>query len=472
MNRLLRRISTSLIICILIVACTLVVIAEDETGIKVYNSERVTNDLNATYIEGEVPVADGQEIVVVHGILTVAKKTMPETGQPAQFRIKIPASELNKDGVTSFRVKATDGKNTVKESLPVRMEISYKAREEQTIKTGSEEYNLTLPGLKESIGAETSSGGDVYYSSSNPDVVDIDEEGNLVPIGKGEAEVSVKAIGSSKYDGTETSVDVKVEEIDAYSVTFHSSGDESDETVQQIVNTGDTTALDANSFDNGNHQFLGWATEEGGLVEYTDTASVKDLAAKGENTDLYAVWTGDGARAAVAWAIGIANDNSFSYGKKPQTSKVGCYFCGTNQRNKPKGYEKTYVCLTFVEAAYAHGAEDPELLAECQRGKKCISANDSNFSRYSCWQKVGLAKNLSINDLQPGDVICWYTSNGYSNGHVAIYAGNNQIVDAEGIKDCWGPNSIAVRGNAARQLRSAGRFHSKSYVMRYVGPNA
>ena len=472
MNRLLRRISTSLIICILIVACTLVVIAEDETGIKVYNSELVTNDLNATYIEGEVPVADGQDIVVVHGILTVAKKTMPETGQPAQFRIKIPASELNKDGVTSFRVKATDGKNTVKESLPVRMEISYKAREEQTIKTGSEEYKLTLPGLKESVDAEASAGSDVYYSSSNPDVVDVDEDGNLVPKGKGEAEVAVKTIGSSKYDGTEKSVEVKVDEIDAYSVTFHSSGEDGDETTQQIINLGDSEALNANEFENGDHQFLGWATEDGGLMEYSNTATVSDLAAKGENKDLYAIWSGDGINAAIAWAVNIANDNSFSYGKKPATSSVGCYFCGTNQRRKPRGYEKTYVCMTFITAAYAHGAEDPEMLAIDRAGSRCLTTTDTNFSRYSCWKKVGLAKNLSVNDLQPGDVICHYSGDNKS-GHLSMYIGNNTIVDAEGIRDCWGPNSIAVRPNyGSRMLRGAARHSGKSYVMRYVGPKA
>lgn len=472
MNRLLRRISTSLIICILIVACTLIVIAEDETGIKVYNSELVTNDLNATYIEGEVPVADGQDIVVVHGILTVARKTMPETGQPAQFRIKIPASELNKDGVTSLRVKATDGK-TVKESLPARVEISYKAKEDQTIKTGSNEYQLTLPGLKETIDAETSSGSDVYYSSSNPDVVDVDENGNLVPIGKGEAEISVKTIGSNKYNGAEKSVDVKVDEIDAYSVTFHSSAAEGDETSQQIINLDSTEALKANEFVNGDHRFLGWATEDGGLVRYDDAQSVENLAAKGENTDLYAVWTGDGAVAAVAWAIDIANDNSFSYGKKPQTSSIGCYFCGTNQKKKPKGYEKTYVCLTFAAAAYAHGAEDPEVYYACSHAKMPLYENDNNFKKFSCWTKIGRCSNLSIDDLKPGDLVIQWSDHNDNNGHVWMYAGDNNVVDSEGIKDCWGPNSIAVRyGKAAAKLRSTARANSKSYVMRYTGVNA
>ena len=467
-----RKISTIIIMAILIVASTLIVIAEDEIGIKVYNTELVTNDLNATYIEGEVPVADGQDIVLMHGILTIAKKSMPETGQPATFRIKVPAKELKDDGsITSLRVLATEGK-TVKESLPVKTEITYKAREEQTIKTGSEEYELTLPGLKESMNAKASSGSDVYYSSSNPDVVDVDEEGNLVPKGPGKAEVSVKTIGSSKYEGTEKSVAVNVDEIDAYSITFHSSGEDGDETTQQIINLGDSEALDANEFVNGDHEFLGWATEDGGLMEYSNTDTVSDLAEKGENKDLYAIWSGDGINAAIAWAVNIANDDSFSYGKKPATSSVGCYFCGTNQRRKPKGYEKTYVCMTFITAAYAHGAEDPEMLAIDRAGSRCLSTTDTNFSRYSCWKKVGLAKNLSLDSLQPGDVIVHYAGDN-KGGHMSMYIGDNTIVDAEGIRDCWGPNSIAVRPNyGSRMLRGAARFSGKSYVMRYVGPKA
>ena len=54
-----------------------------------------------------------------------------------------------------------------------------------------------------------------------------------------------------------------------------------------------------------------------------------------------------------------------------------------------------------------------------------------------------------------------------------MYIGDNKIVDAEGIRDCWGPNSIAVRDNyGSRMLRGAAKSNSKSYVMRYVGPKA
>lgn len=174
-------------------------------------------------------------------------------------------------------------------------------------------------------------------------------------------------------------------------------------------------------------------------------------------------------QAAIDWAIDIANDDSFAYGKKPTTNRIGCYFCGTNQRNKPKGYEKTYVCMTFVTAAYAHGAQDPEVLSVCRRGKMCLSLTDSNFSRFSCWKKVGLCKNLSVSDLQPGDVLVWYDDENSCGGHMSMYIGDGDICDASG--GGWDADSISVKHGAARSyLNYRGNDQSsQNYVMRYTG---
>lgn len=170
-------------------------------------------------------------------------------------------------------------------------------------------------------------------------------------------------------------------------------------------------------------------------------------------------------QAAVNWAKNIAADNSFAYGKVPTTSRVGCYFCGTNQKNKPKGYEKTYVCMTFVHAAYAHGAGDPEILKDCKGGKYCLSLNDKVFKEYACWEKIGLCKDLKVEDLQPGDVICWYAADDKS-GHLSLYAGNGDIVDAGRVG--WGADSIALRaGSASNYLKKGASFNKKSFVMRY-----
>ena len=230
----------------------------------------------------------------------------------------------------------------------------------------------------------------------------------------------------------------------------------------------DNTAVNSNTFDLSNAASkLKFNKLPGGTFKYRVYVHTDSGVTVALNHG-FTVTPSTKPQAAVNWAVQIANDNSFSYGAKPKTSKVGCYFCGTTKKNKPKGYEKTYVCLTFVHAAFAHGAGDPELLKECKAGKHCVSVSDSNFSNYSCWFKVGFTKDLTVADLQPGDVICYYSSTGYTNGHIVLYCGGNNTVDAQGIKDCWGPNSIAVHNNAAGVLKAATKHNSKSYVMRYI----
>ena len=178
---------------------------------------------------------------------------------------------------------------------------------------------------------------------------------------------------------------------------------------------------------------------------------------------------------AVNWAIDIANDDSFTYGKKPIANAIGCYFCGTNGKKvkrakkkkmkNPERYEKTYVCMTFVGAAYAHGAGDPEILDQCQRARMTLYETNDNFKQFSCWMKIGSCKDLTINDLQPGDVIIKWSIFNDNNGHACMYIGGNDLVEASG--GGWGPNSIAVKeGVAAARLASLSG-NSKNYVMRY-----
>lgn len=174
-------------------------------------------------------------------------------------------------------------------------------------------------------------------------------------------------------------------------------------------------------------------------------------------------------KAAVRWAKKIAADNTFTYGAKPAANAVGCYFCGTNhgpvKYTKPKGYEKTYVCMTFIGAAYAHGAKDPEILDQCRRGRMTLYETNDNFSRFSCWMKIGRCKDLSVSDLQVGDVIIKWSNYNDNNGHVCMYIGNNNIVESSG--GGWSANSIAVKyGVAAGRLKSLSS-DSRNYVMRY-----
>ena len=463
-------ISILFLICMIMLAGTLTALAEEDQGLTVYNTRFITNNKDATFIEGEVPAANGQTIVLKAGFHVVAEKQMPNTGAAASFRIKVPEKSIRDKNVSVFY--ASERKDGVSQSKPVRVEVEYIERQKQEITTDDTEVAMTYPGLDSTIKAEASSGEKLIYTSSDPAVVEVDQKGNLTSKGGGTAEISVRQIGSSAYEEAEKTVKVSVEDIDAYTITFHSSDDE-DETVKQIIETDTEGELQACSFENGDRKFLGWATEDGGMRVYRDSDEVMNLAEKGENTDLYAVWTGDGAVAAVAWAIDIADDDSFAYGAKPAANAIGCYFCGTNcgpvKYNKPKGYEKTYVCLTFVAAAYAHGAEDPEVYYACSHGKMPLYENDNNFSRFSCWTKVGKCSSLSIDDLEPGDVVIQWSDHNDNSGHTWMYAGNGQIVESTG--GGWGANSIALKDGAASRLASYGRS-SRNYVMRYTGANA
>lgn len=456
----------------MLLASAQLVYAESTENMRVLSTNIVTNDIDATFIEGHVAVANGQTITVRSGLRDVAEKVMPNTGASAAFRIKVPGRNISTRKMTVFTVREL-APETGKLVSRERVEVNYVERQKQEINLVKDEYQLTFPGNDEQIEANTTSGENLIYTSSDPDVAVVDENGRIITTGEGKAVITAKQIGNGKYEQAEKNFKVSVKAIDAYTITFHSSADGSDETIKQVIPVGADGNLTENPFQNGSHEFFGWAKTDDGLVEYTDAAAVKDMAGAGDNVDLYAVWSGDGARAAVAWAIKIANDDSFSYGKKPQTSRIGCYFCGTSQKRKPKGYEKTYVCLTFAAAAFAHGAEDPEIYYACSHAKMPMYENDKNFSQFSCWKKIGRCSSLSIDDLEPGDVVIQWSKGSDNSGHVWIYAGNNNVVDSEGIKDCWGPKSIALReGKAAAKLRSTARANSKSYVMRYVGPNA
>lgn len=456
----------SLLIVLLCLAMTRPVFAGSDMTID--NTRLVTSDKQATYIEGSVAEADGQTINVRLGLKTVAKKALPENGKKVSFRIKVPEKYISEKRLNVFTVTEKTGSVT---SGRERVEITYIEKEPQKIATDKKKYELTFPGYSAKIKANASSDEKLIYTSSNPKVATVDANGNIKAKGSGNAVIKIKSIGNGRYEEAEKKVKVSVKAIDAYTVTYHSSSDD-EKSSMQIIETGKTENLRENPFINGDHKFLGWARSDDGLVEYTDSQKITDMGKAGDNVDLYAVWTGDGARAAVAWACMIANDDSFTYGRKPETSSMGCYFCGTNQRLKPSGFEKTYVCLTFVTAAYAHGAEDPEMMRDCQSGRDCVVCSDDNFYKYSCWKKIGYCSDMTIDDMLPGDVISWYNEDGYDNGHVAIYAGNNRIVDAEGIDACWSPESIAIRNEGSSALRDAANHHSRSYVMRYVGPNA
>lgn len=202
----------------------------------------------------------------------------------------------------------------------------------------------------------------------------------------------------------------------------------------------------------------------GGTYRYRIYAHTKNGVTLVLN-NMFTVKPSNKPQLAVAWAKRIAADNTFSYGDKPYTCRPGCYFCGTNKQKKPKGYEKTYICMTFLGSAYAHGAKDPEILKVCKKGKLTMYQTNTNFTKFSCWHKIGLCRDLKITDLQPGDIVVRWSDD--NNGHVWMYIGGNQYVDARSGSNCWGADTIAVRNGATAYLKQYSSS-SKNYVMRYI----
>ena len=168
------------------------------------------------------------------------------------------------------------------------------------------------------------------------------------------------------------------------------------------------------------------------------------------------------AQGAVDWAAAIARDNRFTYGKKPETSKAGCFFCGTTSWTKPAGYERTYVCCTFITAAFAHGANDPVILDICQRcrtlGGTAASTHPDNFTKTGVFKEV----HPSYRTLKPGDVFLY--TRGEVN-HVSMYAGHGQYVEATSAYGPWTTASIGVR----TLTESKFKYLSNSGVVRYIG---
>lgn len=156
---------------------------------------------------------------------------------------------------------------------------------------------------------------------------------------------------------------------------------------------------------------------------------------------------------ALAWARKIAADDSWTYGH----GSFRCCICNN------MGIKK-FTCMPFIAAAYAHGGGDPIMM---DHGTHRINLHDGNFKGNlgKIWKKIGLCKNLTINDLQPGDVVIKWSSDN-EHGHAWMYGGNDEVIEATGGA------GIRVTTGAAKRLKRYGTsdgLTSRNYVMRYVG---
>ncbi len=177
----------------------------------------------------------------------------------------------------------------------------------------------------------------------------------------------------------------------------------------------------------------------------------------------FEVAANSGPRKAIKWATDLAADDHFTYGKGYGRHSQCCICAG---KTKKKSHAQ-FTCMPFLAAAYAHGTGKLDSLDKGQAGYHFMHLNDKNFKGElgESWFKIGLCRDLSIEDLQPGDVIIKWSDND-STGHAWMYGGGDKIIEAV-------PSDIHVlETGAAAKLRRYGTVEGKpkqNYVMRYRG---
>ena len=166
---------------------------------------------------------------------------------------------------------------------------------------------------------------------------------------------------------------------------------------------------------------------------------------------------------AVKWAKWIAGDNRFHYGYGKHSHHNGCFFCGTQHLKRGHGikeFEHTYCCNPFVGAAWAHGGGD------AQAYKMCHECDSWDFGTGAgSYHKSKLFERVSLDSLQPGDVLC-------SDSHVALYIGGGKVVQAGHEDDnkikskSWNSSiSIDTWNGYKRAYRYKGSVNTYRYIM-------
>lgn len=178
---------------------------------------------------------------------------------------------------------------------------------------------------------------------------------------------------------------------------------------------------------------------------------------------------------AVNFAIAVANDNSFHFGRMGGlkysktkeyeiTHSSGCYFCTGNESkiskarkaglSNPDEWAKTYNDETFVCAAYAHGGG-----VKSMKDSKGHSYSVKKYLSSTEWQNLG---HISYSSLKKGDVLA-------KDDQFALYIGDEQVAIAKSNSNDTPERS--ERWNSSIELaKFTERDYSPyQYVFRYIG---
>lgn len=121
--------------------------------------------------------------------------------------------------------------------------------------------------------------------------------------------------------------------------------------------------------------------------------------------------------------IPIASQQDFSAATQGSTVKfAGAGSDSTGKRAAVIAYAKQFLGTPYVWGGSSPGGFDCSGLMQYVFGKNGIPLQRVAF------QQAAQGEHTSISNLQPGDMVAWYEGN--TVGHIALYLGNGQILEA------------------------------------------
>ena len=128
----------------------------------------------------------------------------------------------------------------------------------------------------------------------------------------------------------------------------------------------------------------------------------------------------------------------------------------TRSLGSEPGKEIATYALTFVGSPYSWGGNSPATGFDCSGFVQYIFSQYGYTTSRIANDVLADGKHVDPADLQPGDVLCFYSGNGYV-GHVGIYVGDETFVHAA--------NSIS--GVVTTSL-STGYYATRGYEIRRI----
>lgn len=148
------------------------------------------------------------------------------------------------------------------------------------------DYALTDGGAHATLTITGTQHGTATFSSSNVNVLTVDADGEVTPVGAGTATITAHWEMTDDYCEKDV-VSSPFIVSGLLTITFHANdGTDQPATKTQTVTYNVAATLDANTFTRTGYTFQGWATTADGDKVHNDGASVTFT----ESTSLYAVW--------------------------------------------------------------------------------------------------------------------------------------------------------------------------------------